>query len=139
MASFKPDTQAMSGLMSYLMVAAGGALGASLRFGATQAATKLFGHGFPAGTMVVNIAGSLAMGLLIAWLAARAGGDGAVRLFFATGVLGGFTTFSAFSLDAFTLYERGDMIAAAVYVAASVLLSLLAIAAGFWLGRSLFA
>lgn len=129
----------MSGFTSYLIVAVGGAIGASLRFGVAQAATRLFGHGLPLGTLFVNVAGSLAMGLLIAWLAARAGGDGALRLFFATGVLGGFTTFSAFSLDTLTLYERGDVAAAAAYVAASVILSLLAVATGFWLGRSLFA
>lgn len=125
--------------MSYLAVAAGGAIGASLRFATTQAVSKLAGHGFPYGTMVVNVIGSLLMGLLIAWLAARSNGDQALKLFLATGMLGGFTTFSAFSLDALTLYERGNLSAAALYVAGSVVLSLLAIAAGFWLARSWFA
>lgn len=92
---------------------------------------------FPWGTMVVNIAGSLAMGLLIAWLARRSAGDSDLRLLLATGFLGGFTTFSAFSLDAVTLYERGALTAAATYVIASVTVSILALFGGLWLARQL--
>lgn len=93
------------------------------------------GPGFPWGTMAVNIAGSLAMGLLIAWLARRSSGDSELRLLLATGFLGGFTTFSAFSLDAVTLYERGALTAAAAYVIASVTVSILALFGGLWLAR----
>lgn len=122
----------------FLLVAAGGALGASLRHGVNVGAARLFGPAFPWGTLGVNVAGSLAMGLLIGWLArSDAEGGTALRLFLATGVLGGFTTFSAFSLDAVTLWERGAAGQALAYVAASVTFSILALAAGLALMRGL--
>jgi CrcB protein len=123
-------------MMNVLMVAAGGALGATARYATGLVATRLFGHGFPWGTMIVNVLGSFLMGVLIGWLLARAAGDQLVRLFLATGVLGGFTTFSAFSLDAVTLWERGETGAAAAYVTASVGLSLAALFAGLWMIRA---
>ncbi len=119
-----------------LLVAAGGAAGAALRHLAGMAALRLFGPSFPWGTLAVNIAGSLAMGVLIGLLARASSGGEALRLFLATGVLGGFTTFSAFSLDAVALYQRGAIAAAGGYVAASVALSIAALAAGLWIVRA---
>lgn len=122
--------------MGYALVFLGGGLGAALRHGVNRFAGAVFGLGFPAGTMIVNIAGSLAMGLLIGVLAAVPGGTSQhLRLFLATGVLGGFTTFSAFSLDALALWQRGQSGVAFLYVGTSVLLSLLAVAAGVHVTR----
>jgi len=129
-------------MMHLLLVAAGGALGAAARHLVNLAAFRLLGPGVPAGTLVVNILGSLLMGLLIGWLVARTtdpGGGQGLRLFLATGVLGGFTTFSAFSLDAVLLWERGAAAIALGYVALSVVGALAALGAGLWLARSLFA
>ena len=123
--------------MSWALVFLGGGLGAALRHGVNKLSLAAFGPSVPAGTLIVNIVGSLAMGLLIGTLAAVPGGTSQnLRLFLATGVLGGFTTFSAFSLDALTLWERGQPAAALAYVLASVILSLAAIAAGFFLSRA---
>ena len=116
-------------------VALGGALGASLRYLTGIAAVRLFGHGFPWGTLTVNIFGSFLMGVIVVVLAHVNGNRFAP--FLMTGVLGGFTTFSAFSLDAVTLYERGDFGAAALYVTASVGLSIAALFIGVTLARSI--
>ena len=124
--------------MGALLVFVGGGLGAVLRQGVNRMAFHLIGPGLPWGTLIVNVLGSLAMGLLIGALAAVPGGvSHHMRQFLATGILGGFTTFSAFSLDALTLWERGQAGAACAYVLASVVLSLLAVAAGFFLSRAL--
>ncbi|BBK29801.1 putative fluoride ion transporter CrcB [Allostella humosa] len=88
------------------------------------ASLRLFGGGFPCGTLVVNVVGSLTMGLLVGWFAHKADPGQAWRLFLTTGVLGGFTTFSTFSLDAVLLYERGQVGTAALYVAASAVLAI---------------
>ncbi|SNR23836.1 fluoride efflux transporter CrcB [Paracoccus sediminis] len=117
----------------FLQVAVGGAIGSVARFGLYRAIPV---QGFPLATLLVNVLGSLVMGLLAALLAQR-GGDWAPLLL--TGILGGFTTFSAFSLDSLTLWERGQGTAMALYVAASVLLSLGAVFAGLTAGRGLFA
>ncbi|MBC7285664.1 fluoride efflux transporter CrcB [Hoeflea sp.] len=119
------------------LVFIGGGLGAVSRHLTGLAVLRLAGVRFPWGTMAVNILGSLAMGLLIAWLARRSAGDVHLRLLLATGFLGGFTTFSAFSLDAVSLYERGALTAAAAYVIASVTVSILALFGGLWLARQL--
>lgn len=120
-----------------VLVFVGGGLGAVSRHLTGMAVMRASGPGFPWGTMVVNIIGSFVMGCLIAWLARRSSGDADLRLLLATGFLGGFTTFSAFSLDAVTLYERGALTAAAAYVIASVTVSILALFGGLWLARQL--
>jgi fluoride exporter len=121
------------------LVFLGAGLGGLLRHGVNAAALKAFGPGFPVGTLVVNVAGSLVMGVLAGWLAvkAQAAWSADVRLFLMTGILGGFTTFSAFSLDAVLLWERGAVGTAAAYVLASVLLSIGALIAGLSLVRAL--
>ena len=114
----------------YLLVGIGGALGAMLRFGA-QAAIGSLPNGFPVSTFLINIVGSIAMGVLVGVLARFAPQhQNEVRLFVAVGVFGGFTTFSSFSLDTIVLIERGDLLLAAMYVVGSVLLSI----AGLWMG-----
>ncbi|MBE3637403.1 fluoride efflux transporter CrcB [Mangrovicoccus algicola] len=116
-----------------LMVALGGAIGASGRFLAGRAALWLLGPGFPWGTLFVNVAGSLVMGVLVAVMALKGGTKFAP--FLTVGMLGGFTTFSSFSLDAVTLWERGQAGLAATYVLTSVIVSLGALFAGLTLTR----
>ena len=122
----------MSGI---LYVALGGALGASGRYGLGLFVDRLSGSGFPYGTMSANILGSFAMGILVAWLAAKGAGSETARLFIGVGLLGGFTTFSSFSLDAMNLLRDKGMTPFLSYVLISVVVSLLAIAAGLWLAR----
>jgi CrcB protein len=122
-------------ILTLFQVALGGAIGASMRYLTNVGAMRLFGPGFPVGTLVVNITGSFLMGVLIVVLA-RKGGT-AMAPFLMTGILGGFTTFSAFSLDAITIWERGQYGLAFGYVSASVILSLVAIAAGLFMARNL--
>ena len=116
-----------------LQVALGGAIGSAARYLTNVGAARLFGAGFPWGTIIVNVAGSFLMGLLVALLAQR----DAMRLvpFLMTGILGGFTTFSAFSLDAVKLWQGGEPTAAAAYVVFSVLLSIAALMLGMALFR----
>ena len=123
--------------MHYLVVFLGGGLGAALRHGVNRAAMHWWGTSFPFGTLLVNVVGCLAMGLLIGLFAAWPGTSQQLRLFFTTGLLGGFTTFSAFSLDALTLWERGDISLWLLYVGGSVIFSLLAAAIGYLLSESL--
>ena len=122
--------------MGYLIVFLGGGIGAALRHGVNLAAARLSGTAFPYGTMTVNVVGSLVMGLLAAYFAFRGDASQHWRLFLTTGILGGFTTFSAFSLDVALLYERGELGLAALYVAVSVAASIAALFAGFALVRS---
>jgi len=116
-------------------VALGGAVGACLRYLTSVGSMRMFGPGFPIGTVVVNVVGSFLMGVLVVVLAKKGGEHMAPLLM--TGLLGGFTTFSAFSLDALTLWERGQGGLAFAYVAGSVILSLGAIAAGLFMARNL--
>lgn len=116
-----------------IQVAIGGALGASARYLTGLWMLRAFGSRFPWGTITVNIVGAFLIGVLITVLSQR--GASAYAPFLVTGMLGGFTTFSAFSLDAFTLFERGQVMAAGAYVAGSVLLSLVAIMAGVYGAR----
>jgi fluoride exporter len=123
--------------LNILLVALGGALGSAARYLVTVAATRLLGPAFPWGTVFVNLLGSFLMGVLVELIARRFGASAELQLFLATGVLGGFTTFSSFSLDAAVLAERGDLGLAFAYVAGSVLLGLAALFAGLALARSL--
>lgn len=119
-------------------VALGGAIGATLRYLAGVGVVRVFGHTpFPVAILSVNILGSFLMGVFVA--AAAHKGLTHLSPFVATGILGGFTTFSAFSLEAMGLYERGDLAGAVLYVTLSVTLSILALAAGLWLARGAFA
>lgn len=115
--------------MHWLLVFIGGGLGAMARHGINRVGLASLGPGFPWWTLTVNVLGSFLIGLLAGMFGAMETGQN-VRLFVVTGFLGGFTTFSAFSLDALTLWERGAMLQAGLYVAASVILSLLAAAIG---------
>lgn len=118
--------------MNILYVAIGGAAGAVLRYLVCTHMTQWLGHAFPYGTMAVNVAGSFMMGVLMALLARSDIAQSPHYLLLAVGVLGGFTTFSAFSLDTVTLLQRGEMMVAAGYVAASVLGSVAALFVGLW-------
>lgn len=120
----------------FLLVAVGGAIGSSLRYGASLLIGRWWLGAFPLAAFAVNIVGSLAMGLLIGTLARAtpAGGEN-IRLFVVVGVLGGFTTFSSFSLDSVTLLERGEIGMAAIYVLASVAVCLLALYLGLVITR----
>jgi CrcB protein len=120
--------------MLYLIVFVGAGIGGALRHGVNVAATKLFGLGFPLGTLIVNVTGSFAMGLLAGYFAYRAGVPQHVRLFLTTGILGGFTTFSTFSLDAAVLIERHAYGAAAGYLVGSVAAAL----SGLFFGLAVF-
>ena len=120
----------------YLQVALGGAVGATARYGVNRAAMAAIGPGFPWATLIVNVVGSFLMGAL-AVILSRLGNAWAPLLM--TGLLGGFTTFSAFSLDALTLWQRGAHVAGSAYVAASVGLSLIAIVAGLAFARGVLA
>lgn len=124
-------------ILTFLSVALGGALGSVLRFGVGLAVVRLSGTGFPVAILTVNIVGSFLMGLCIVWLVQR--GLTAWQPFALTGFLGGFTTFSAFSLEAFTLFERGQAGAAALYVALSVGLSIGALMIGVAMARGIWA
>lgn len=125
--------------MNYLLVFLGGGLGAMARHGISGVSLRLWGIGFPFGTLAVNIVGSLLMGVLVEHFALRSGIPAATRLFLTTGVLGGFTTFSAFSLEAVLLYQRGQTAAAAMYVLASTVLSIAGLVAGMALVRTIAA
>ncbi len=121
-----------------LLVFLGSGIGGAARYGVNIWSLKTFGPQFPAGTLIVNVVGGLTMGLIGGWLAFRASMPWSqeLRLFLTTGILGGFTTFSAFSLDAMTLIERGDYATAGLYVVTSVVLSIAAVAIGLAVIRS---
>ena len=116
--------------MSYLVVFGGGGIGASLRHGVNRAAMVYLGPGYPYGTLIVNIAGGFLMGVLAELFLIKGGGSQEWRLFLTTGLLGGFTTFSAFSLDAAVMWQRGDYSTCAAYAKGSVLLSVGGLFAG---------
>jgi CrcB protein len=117
------------------LVMLGGAVGAGARHLVGRAALGIWGPGFPVGTLAVNVIGGLAMGLLAGWLATRASGDEALRYLLGVGVLGGFTTFSAFSLETVLMIERGDYATALFYIVASVVLAIGAVFAGLQVSR----
>jgi len=126
--------------LGYVLVFLSGGLGAAARHWVNRAMLVLVGADYPAGTLIVNITGSMAMGMLAAWFAFRGEATTAgQRLFLTTGILGGFTTFSAFALDTRLMWERHDVGAALVYVGASVMLSILGLIAGMFTIRVLLA
>ena len=121
----------------YLLVAVGGALGSMVRYGAGVAVGQLWRDAFPLGTMLINIAGSLAMGLVVGSLTRfTPAWQADARLFVAVGILGGFTTFSSFSLDAIAMLERGDFGPALLYILVSVLVGIAALYGGLVLMRA---
>jgi len=124
-------------MLNYAIVFIGAGIGGALRHGVNLGAFRFIGPGLGYGTIIVNIVGSFLMGALVAYFAFKGQGTQHWRLFLTTGVLGGFTTFSAFSLDAALLYERGEIGTAALYVAASVVISIAALFAGLFLVRQL--
>ena len=124
-------------MKSYLLVFVGGGIGASLRHAVNMISARGLGTAFPWGTFIINISGSLVMGLIAGYLAFKGGASQPWRLFVMTGILGGYTTFSAFSLDAALLYERGEIGSALFYVLGSVVLSIAGLFAGLALVRHL--
>lgn len=122
--------------MSYLIVFLGGGCGAAIRHGINLAVARMFGTAFPYGTLLINITGSFIMGLVAAYFAFKGDASQHWRLFLTTGILGGYTTFSAFSLDVALLYERGEMGLAALYVLASVAISIVGLFAGLAIVRN---
>lgn len=116
-------------------VAAGGALGAVARHATIKGAMVLWGVNYPYGTLAVNIGGSLLMGLMVGIFAKMLPVNDAVRAFVAVGFLGSYTTFSTFSLDVVTLFQRGETFQVALYIMASVTLSVLALIGGLALAR----
>jgi len=121
--------------MTYLLVFLGGGLGAAFRHGINILSARWLGTHFPYGTLTVNVTGSLIMGLMAAYFAFKGGASQHWRLFLTTGILGGYTTFSTFSLDTALLYERGEVALAVAYVLVSVGLSVVGLFAGLWLVR----
>lgn len=122
-----------------LYAAAGGAIGTAARHLVNVGFGRWLGPSFPWSTLFVNVVGGFLMGALIEALALRFDGSLELRTFLATGILGGFTTFSAFSMDAVLLIQRGETATAALYVGASVALSILALLAGLWFVRQVLA
>lgn len=122
--------------MIYLLVFLGGGIGSALRHAVNVAAARLLGIGFPFGTITVNILGSLIIGILAGYFAfGGAGASQHARVFLTTGVLGGFTTLSAFSLDVALLYERGQLGIAAAYLLISLVFSIGGLFLGLWFVR----
>jgi len=123
--------------MNYLIVFLGAGVGGMARHGFNVVIPRWMGSSFPYHTLVINVLGSLVMGLLAGYFALKGEASQSWRLFLMTGILGGFTTFSAFSLDASVLYERGDLTSAAIYIIASVGVSLAALFGGLYLMRAM--
>lgn len=129
----------MDRLSPYLLVFVGAGLGGVLRHALNGAIPRALGDGFPWATPVINVTGSVAMGFLVGWLTFRAGASWGqpLRLFVATGVLGGYTTFSTFSLETVTLIERGAFVGALAYVMGSVLFGVLGLYGALALTRGI--
>ena len=123
--------------MNYVLVFVGGGLGSTLRHIVNVVCRRFLGTAFPYHTFIINITGSIIMGLIAGYLAFKGDASQPWRLFLMTGVLGGYTTFSAFSLDAALLYERGEIGLALFYVLGSVVFSILGLFAGLALVRHL--
>ena len=123
-------------MMGYLVVFVGAGVGGTLRHAMNIWVARLMGTHFPWHTLVINITGSLIMGLVAGWFIEH-NEDGHLRLFLATGILGGYTTFSAFSLDAVLLWQRHDHLLAALYVGGSVVGAVAGLVVGLWIARML--
>jgi CrcB protein len=121
---------------NFLLVMLGGAIGSAFRYELGRLALRQMGPAFPWGTLIVNLLGGLLIGILAGIFAGDGPGDRPLWLLLAVGLLGGFTTFSAFSLDAFLMLERGQISIAALYVAASVAGSIILLMLGYWLARA---
>jgi CrcB protein len=124
--------------MQWLMIAIGGALGSMARYAAVGYITPLFNHRFPVGTFAVNIVGSFLIGVCYVLLVERALLSGEWRLFFITGILGGFTTFSAFSLEILQMWQEGHVATSIFYAASSVVIGLLCAYLGMQLTQKIF-
>ncbi|MFC6027579.1 fluoride efflux transporter CrcB [Methylobacterium mesophilicum] len=123
--------------MNVFIVILGAGLGGGMRHGISVAVSRVApGVDFPIATLIINVLGSCLMGVLAETFVLRGAGDHPLRLFLTTGVLGGFTTFSTFSLDAVALYDRGEVAAAGFYVLASVVAALLSLVAGIAMART---
>ncbi len=127
-------------MMGYLVVFVGAGVGGAIRHGMNIWVARFLGTHFPWHTFFINILGSTVMGLVVGWFVVRgAGAEGHLRLFLTTGVLGGFTTFSAFSLDTMLLWERHEHLLAALYVGGSVAGAIVGLAFGLWIMRTALA
>lgn len=122
-------------MLNMLAVAVGAAVGANLRYGLSIWAAQRLGVGWPYGTFIINVLGCLAIGALLTLLATRVQLSEPVRLFLVTGLLGGFTTFSSFGYESYSLISTGDWLGAGLYVGASVVVGLLAVFLGAGLAR----
>ena len=125
-------------MLNIFLVALGGALGSVARYFVSVWSVRLAGPSFPWGTLTVNIVGAFLIGLMVETIARRFDASAEMRLFLVTGILGGFTTWSSFTLDAVALFERGDLGLSALYLAGSLVVSFAAVFAGLALGRALF-
>jgi fluoride exporter len=126
-------------IFSFALVFVGGGLGSMLRHAAGRASLFLLGPNFPYGTLAINTLGSFVMGLVAGWFALRGQADQSVRLFLTTGIIGGFTTYSTFSLDAALLWERGDVMSTLLYVGGTLALGFVGIFGGLALMRLVLA
>lgn len=127
----------LSGPITWLAIASGGAIGALARYGVSHIALRLMGPNFPWGTLTVNAVGSVAMGAIVAWLVASDLQETALKSFLTIGILGAFTTFSTFALDAVTLYKDRSLMVAASYIFVSLIFSIGGVLLGLFVGRTL--
>jgi fluoride exporter len=126
-------------MMGYVVVFVGAGVGGAIRHAMNIWVARLMGTHFPWHTFAINISGSLVMGLVAGWFAEKGGAGGHLRLFLATGVLGGYTTFSAYSLDAVLLWERQEHLLSALYVGGSVVCAIAGLMLGLWIIRTTLA
>src|SRR3974390_965136 len=126
-------------MLGYVVVFLGAGVGGAVRHAMNIWVARLAGTHFPMHTLVINVTGSFVMGAVAAWFAIKGGATGQMRLFLATGILGGYTTFSAFSLDAVLLWERHDYLLALLYIGGSVVGSILGLVLGLAMMRTALA
>jgi CrcB protein len=126
-------------MIGYVVVFVGAGVGGMVRHFMNIWVARLAGTHFPMHTLVINVTGSMVMGMIAAWFALKGGATGHLRLFLATGILGGYTSLSTFSLDAILLWQRHEHLLAAYYIGGSVVLSLLGLFAGLWIVRTALA